>query len=117
MTQLHALASTGLLAALVGYALLSAGMAVTRRAPRWLDTLRLALVATLVAQSGIGAALAVSGAGPAEWLHWLYGAAAVGVLLLAGTFSADASPRPRLAVVAVASLFSVAMIWRLSVTG
>jgi len=105
------------MALLAVLALVGGGAAMLRRAPPWLDVARSLLAMVLVAESAIGLALLAGGAGPSEWLHWLYAAVAVAALVLAGAVPADAPPRQRAAGVAAAAALALVMVWRLTATG
>ncbi|MGH2429845.1 MAG: hypothetical protein ACRDGV_13375 [Candidatus Limnocylindria bacterium] len=117
MGALHASATGALVAALIGFGLLAVVCAVLQRVPAWLGWLRVALVIALAAQAVAGLALFAGGARPAEWLHWVYGAVAVGSLVLADSVSEEAPSRPRAASYAAGSLVSLLMVWRLASTG
>ncbi len=73
--------------------------------------------ASLVVQVLVGVLLYVGGSRPLEPLHLLYGVAILAVLPLASSFAADAPPRPRSGVRAVAGLMVVLLAWRLLSTG
>ena len=117
MSELHAAAGTGVLAGAAGFAVIGGILAVLERAPAWLEWLRTALVVTIVLQAAIGLLVVVSGRGPAEEIHWLYGVVILGVPVLAGSFVEEAPPRQRAAVFALAGLLVAVLAWRLAATG
>jgi hypothetical protein len=117
MSELHAAAGTGLLAGAAGFAIIGGILAALDRAPVWLDWLRAALAVALALQAVTGLLLLISGRGPAEQIHWLYGAVIVAVPVLAGSFVEAAPPRPRAAVFALAGVLVAVLAWRLAATG
>ena len=117
MSELHAAAATGLLAGAVAFAGTAAVMAALDRAPAWLDWLRIVLVVAIALQAGTGLLVLAGGAAPAEQIHWLYGVVIVAVPVLAASFVAEAPPRPRAVVYALAGLLVAILAWRLGATG
>jgi hypothetical protein len=83
----------------------------------WLEAAGKAVMTILAAQLALGAVTLLGGRRPAEPLHFLYGVAAVGVFPLAGAFAAEAPPRARSGVMAVASAIALALVWRAFQTG
>ena len=117
MSELHAVAGTGLMAGGLAFALLGGVMALLDQAPRWLEWLRALLVAGLLAQAAIGALLLFGGSEPSDQIHWLYGVVILAVPVLGGSFVADAPPRPKAAVYALAGILVAVLAWRLAATG
>ncbi len=104
---------------LVGAALLSAvsaGAAVVDRGGPWVERLRRAVLALVASEVLLGGVLWLSGARPAEGLHLLYGALILGPLPLASSFAAEAPPRARSWVLAVAGGLLLLFAWRLFAT-
>jgi hypothetical protein len=117
MSELHAAAATWLLAGALAFAVIGGVMAGLDRAPRWLEWLRIALITVLAIQAATGLLVAASGGTPAEQIHWLYGAVIVAVPVLAAQFVAEAPPRPKAAVYALAGVLVAVLAWRLGATG
>jgi hypothetical protein len=117
MSELHAAAATGLFAGAVGFAAIGGVMAVLDRAPAWLDWLRIALVMALALQAATGLLVLLGGGAPAEQIHWLYGVVILAIPVLAASFVAEAPPRSKAAVYALAGLLVAVLAWRLGATG
>jgi hypothetical protein len=117
MSELHAAAGTGLMAAALAFAVVGGVMAALDRAPRWLEWLRAVLVVGLLAQAAIGVLLLVGGSEPSDQIHWLYGVVILAVPVLGGSFVAEAPPRPKAAAYAVAGILVAVLAWRLAATG
>lgn len=117
MDELHAAGGVVAIALFLGVVGVCAGLAVAQRSPRWLDLVWKAAHGWLVAQVIVGAILLFGGDRPAEVLHFVYAAAALGALPLASAFAAEAPPRARAAVLALASLITAFLAWRLTATG
>jgi hypothetical protein len=65
----------------------------------------------------VGGAAYLAGGRPTESLHFLYAVALLALLPLGATFAAEAPPRPRAWVMAVAFGVGLLLLWRLSATG
>ena len=113
----HAVVGSAVIVLAAALALAAAAMAWLKRSPRWLEVARLGLTGLLGAQLAVGAVLYVVGRRPAEALHLLYAVAALGLLPLAASFAAEAPPRSRAAVLAVAGVLVAFLGWRLAATG
>jgi hypothetical protein len=117
MTEVHAVAGTVVLLGGIAFAAVSAVTAILDRAPRWLEWLRATLVVALLGQAAIGGLLLVGGSEPSDQIHWLYGVVILAVPVLGGSFVADAPPRPKAAVYALAGVLVAVLAWRLAATG
>jgi hypothetical protein len=117
MSQLHGAAGSVLLGASVALALTALGAAVAGGAPPWLDRLRVALAVGIVAQAAIGLALALRGAGPAEAIHWVYGAVLIAVPVAIGALAASVPARVRTGALAGGATVMAFLAWRLAATG
>jgi len=116
VTWLHSILGPALAGALVVLAL--SALATLRGAlPGWLDTSRRVVLGLLVAEAALGLALALRGSAPAEPIHWVYGAAAIVVLLLAGALVERDGMPSRGAALVVASGVGALLAWRLWGTG
>ena len=117
MTGVHAVVGAVLVPAL-GVLALVAGFAAARRAPApWTDRVRQAILGIVVAEAAVGLALAVRGAAPAEWLHWLYGGLLVAVLLAPAALDDRIGEDRRVpAIVAVLGIATL-LAWRLGASG
>ncbi len=116
MAALHAIGALVVFVTIVVAAVAGAGAAL-RGGASWLDRLRTVVLAVVGVQAAIGAVTYLGGARPAEPLHLVYGLAALAVLPLAGTFAAEAPPRPRAWVLVVALGVLLVLAWRLASTG
>jgi len=112
----HGLGASVVLGGALLFAIGSALLA-WRGASAWVDRARIALIALVAVEAALGAIAWLGGDRPREALHYLYGVAALAVLPLAATFSSEAPPRPRAAVMAVAGLVLTVLAWRLASTG
>jgi hypothetical protein len=117
VNALHAAAGPVLLIALLALAAAAVACAVTARLPRFLEIARRVLLGLLVAQAATGLALAVRGAAPAEWIHWLYGGLIVLALLGPGVLADEVPVARRGAVLAAGAVLAVVMAWRLGASG
>lgn len=77
LSQLHAAAGAVVLGTSAVFALVAFGAVTLDRTPWWLDRMRFALTGLTVMAAAIGVALALSGSGPSEAIHWLYGVVVV----------------------------------------
>ena len=117
MNAIHAAAWPVVSVALVGVAVVAVVAALRDRWPASLDALRRGLLVILVAEAAIGLALAVRGAGPAELLHWVYGGAVIGALLVPGSLAANTAPARRSWAMALGSMIGAILVWRLWASG
>lgn len=117
MTDLHALIGPGLLLVLVALAAVATICAVRGSAPGWLDLARRVALTALVSQAAIGLALAVRGEAPREWLHWVYGVAVTGALLVPGMLRPELPESRRATAMAVGAALAAIFAWRLGATG
>lgn len=117
MSELHAAAATGLLAGALALAGFGGILAVLDRAPAWLDWLRTALVVVIALEAAAGVVVVAGGGAPTEQIHWLYGVVILAVPVLAASFVAEAPPRARAAIYALAGLLVAILAWRLGATG
>ena len=99
------------------YALI--GLVTARRghSQRWSHEVWLAFLALVVAQGLAGVAIAVTQGGPAEGIHWVYGAAILVVLLIGNGVAMAALPGRRGHVMALMAALIAVLAWRLSQTG
>jgi hypothetical protein len=116
LAQLHTIGASAVLIAVVGTSAAAAVIAL-RGGSRWTDRLRIGLTLVIGLQVAIGAIAFLSGSRPAEWLHLLYGVAAVAALPLAGSFAAEAPPPDRAWVLVGACGLLLLLAWRLASTG
>jgi heme A synthase len=112
--------ASGALVAVAATLLLAAGAAFAA----WLDRAHIVVrVAALVSValyavvSVLGAVTLVTGSGPRDELHLLYGAALIAAFPLGFTFASEAPARPRSGTVAVVAVVALLLIWRLFSTG
>jgi hypothetical protein len=117
MGGLHAAATPLIALPLVVLAAASLASALSGRGAAWVERTRLLALGLLVAESALGLALAVRGAGPAEWLHWAYAIAAGLALLLPGMLAGERSVARRATITGIAAVLALAMSWRLAATG
>ena len=119
MAEVHAVAGWVVLAVVACFLIVSIVLARLREGDRLdrLDRAGRALTALLVVQVALGLLTFLSGRRPSEPLHFLYGAAVVGVLPLASSFASEAPPRARSAVMAVACVIVLGLVWRVFATG
>ena len=116
MTQLHSLGASIVLGALL-VTMTLATLAAVRAGSPWVDRLRIGLSLIIGLQALTGVLLLLAGVRPHETLHLLYGAAALAILPLTGTFASEAPPRPRAWVLVGACLVLLVIAWRLASTG
>lgn len=117
MTTVHAAAWPLVALGLAGIAAAATVAAVLERWPPLLDVVRRIALVVLVAEAAIGLALAVRGTGPAELLHWVYGAAVVGVLLVPAALPEGTAPRLRSWSLAAGAVIAAVLVWRLWASG
>jgi hypothetical protein len=73
--------------------------------------------AVFVVQGLAGAALLLTGDGPEQALHVLYGVGLAVIIPLTGSFTAEAPPRMRSWALAVTGVVALLLTWRLFGTG
>lgn len=117
MSELHAAAWPSLAIGLAVVAVIAAVSGLRGRWPASLEWLRRAALVLLVAQGGIGLALAVRGAAPGELLHWIYGVVIVAVLLMPGSLPPKTTAGRRSWILAGGSTIGVILVWRLAASG
>jgi hypothetical protein len=89
-----------------------------RASPHIAQLARRALLAVGVAVAAIGAALALRGSAPDEWLHWLYGALLLAVMLAPAALTHPSTDRRLESLsVAVAAAVAAVLAWRLGASG
>jgi len=118
--ELHSLGAGATLITTGLFGLFAAGVALTDGAGRAhgvLRSLRIAIGIVVGLEAMLGVILFATGQRPAEGLHLLYGLAILGVIPLAASLTAEAPPRPRAAVLAVAAVVQLLLVWRLYTTG
>ena len=117
VARLHDLPGVALLGALLALAIAAGARWLAGREPApWLDAVRRLLLIVVVVESALGLALALRGAGPDEWIHWVYGVVIVLALLAPASLQID-RPQARSAVLAVGALLGAVMAWRLIGSG
>jgi hypothetical protein len=116
LVQLHAIAGLLVAVGCVAFAVV-AWISVGGVAAGLAGGMRVTVAALAVMAGALGLALALRGNGPAEWLHWVYGAALVLVPVAAGTFVTDRSERGRSVALAVTGTLLAVIAWRAVVTG
>ena len=114
LARLHTLPGLVLAAGLAVLAIMSGVMAVLDRP---LDFARRVLLGIIVAEAAVGLVLALRGAEPDEWIHWLYGGIIIAALLLPATLVTNGTPRSRSAALAGAAGLAAIFAWRLWGTG
>jgi hypothetical protein len=117
LTGIHGVTAPLAMLALGVLAVAATVAAALGRATQVLEWTRRVVLAVLVAEAAVGLALAVRGARPDEWIHWLYGVAIVVVLLLPGGLRRELSPRARSGALALSSAVAAALTWRLWASG
>ena len=117
MAQVHRAGSIAVLAA-AGIFAVVAVVAAWRFEPRpWLEWSWRALFALVALQALTGALVYGGGRRPAESLHFLYAAFALGVLPAASSFAREAPPKGRAWTLAAASVLLLLLLLRLFGTG
>jgi hypothetical protein len=116
MSQLHAAVGMVVLGTSAILALLALGSAAADLSSAWLDRMRLAIAGMAVIAAATGVVLALND-GPAETIHWLYGAVIVAVPVMAADVDAGDSSRLRAAAYGVAGVVMALIAWRLAGTG
>jgi hypothetical protein len=116
LAQLHGIGATAVLVAIVAIGVLAALIALRGGSP-WTDRLRVVLTVIIGLQVAIGALAYLTGERPAEWLHLLYGVAALAILPLAASFASEAPPQDRAWVLVAACATLLLLAWRLASTG
>ena len=118
LARLHTLPGLVLVAGLSVLAVMAATMAVLDRPPMpSLDFARRVLLGIIVAEAAVGLVLALRGAEPTEWIHWLYGGIIIGALLLPASLVTNGTPRSRSVALAGAAGLAAIFAWRLWGTG
>jgi len=118
--ELHRLGAAATALTLAAFALMSLGVAWLDRAgrpDRAFRILRVAVSAVASVTASAGLALFALGSRGFEPLHLLYGIAVLVVLPAAANFSAEAPPRQRTVIMAVAAAIALLLVWRLYATG
>ncbi len=116
MGQLHAVGALVVFVT-VAVAALAAAVAGLRGGAGWLDRLQQVVMVVIGLQIAMGVLAYLAGDRPAEPLHFLYAVVALGALPVAASFAAEAPPRPRAWVLAVAMGVVLLLLWRLASTG
>ena len=117
MTGIHGISAPLAMVALTALAVAAAVLSALDRESRVLEWARRVALGVLVAEAAVGLALAVRGAAPDEWIHWVYGVAIVAVLLLPGGLRPELPARARSGAVALSSAIAAAIAWRLWASG
>lgn len=117
MASLHQAGALIALGAGVLFAIVAAVAAWRDAGHKLVRRLAAVLVGTFGVVAVIGLALLTGGESPADGLHLLYGAALIGAVPLALVFASEAPPQARSAVLAVAAVATLLIIWRLFATG
>jgi heme A synthase len=117
MGHVHAAFGLAIMASTALFTLTAGGLALTTGSTTWLEWARNGLLTLIAIQILIGAIVYLDGWRPQEPLHFLYGAILLGILPLASTFASEAPPKPRSAVLAIAGLVMLVLLWRLLETG
>ena len=117
VARLHTLPGVVLVGALAALGVAAAIPWLRRREPAaWVDAVRRALLLVVVVEAALGLALALRGAGPAEWIHWLYGLVIIVALLLPAVVRTP-DGRTRSALLAGGAAVGAVMAWRLMGSG
>ena len=116
MSQLHAAVGMVVLGTSAIFALLALGSAAVDLSSAWLDRFRLAIAGMAVIAAATGVVLALND-GPAETIHWLYGAVIVALPVMAAGVDVGDSSRLRAAAYGVAGIIMALIAWRLAGTG
>ncbi len=117
VTWLHTATGVALLGALVLMALIAFPGSRNLALGRWVERGRQVLLGVVVAEAALGLTLALRGAGPAEALHWAYGAGITGVLLAPSLVRAPSEAHQRAFVMVGTSVLAALLAWRLWGTG
>jgi hypothetical protein len=117
VSELHAAGGVAVLIALLALAMVAVAVAVLDRGHAWTGRAEAAVLVIVAAQVALGGIAWLGGSRPREDLHLLYGLAVLGALLLAASFAAEAPPRARAGVTAVAAAIALVLTWRLYLTG
>lgn len=116
MTEMHAALGIVVIVAGVLFIVVAAVAGAFGR-ERWVDVGRRAVMTVVVAQVVLGVVIYASGTRPQQPLHLLYGIAVLAPLPFARSFAAEAPPKARAWVDALAGLVLVGVSWRLLATG
>jgi hypothetical protein len=117
MGQLHAALGIAVIGASVLFALAAFASSAMDRSPRWLDGFRLIIAGLAVTGASTGFALALTGNGPSEWIHWLYGVLIVAVPVMAGSVDLGPSTRTRSIGFGVVGVVMALIALRLAASG
>ena len=117
MPSLHLLGGFAVLAMAAILTLVSAGVALVDRGHELVPRLAGVGLAVFLVQGLVGVFLLLSGVGPSEWLHVVYGVVLAGVVPLASSFTSEAPPRARSWVFAGIGVVALLLAWRLFGTG
>ena len=117
LTSLHAVGLVAILITAGTYALIGLMTARSGRSQRWSHEVWIAFLALVVAQGLVGVAIAVTKAGPAEAIHWVYGGAILLILLIGNGLALSTLGGKRGQVMTVTAALVAVLAWRLSQTG
>lgn len=117
MSQLHAAVGAVVLGTSALLAIAAFAAVILDRSPRWLDGIRLMISALAVTGAATGLALGVTGQGPSEGIHWLYGAVIVALPVTAASIDLGDSARVRSTAFGVAGVLMALIAWRLASSG
>ena len=117
MSQLHAALGVVVLGTSAIFALVAFGMSALDRPLPWLERFRLAIAGLAVGAAATGVARALTGQGPSETIHWLYGAVIVALPVIAAGIEVGESARMRSAAYGLAGVVMALIAWRLASTG
>lgn len=116
MAQAHAIGAVVVFATMAAAALATA-VAALLGGRAWVERARRGVLIVIGLEVVVGGATYLAGGRPTESLHFLYAVGLLALLPLAATFAAEAPPRPRAWVMAVALGVGLLLLWRLSATG
>ncbi|MGH2735289.1 MAG: hypothetical protein ACRDKZ_06905 [Actinomycetota bacterium] len=117
MAQVHAIGAVIALTVAVAFFVFALYCARSGRALGALATARKVLAAAIGLQTLLGLLLLARGSRPAEGLHYVYSAVALGAVPLARYFASEAPPKARAGTMAAGAVLTLIMIWRLWETG
>ena len=117
MPSLHVIGGFAVLGVAAVLTLVAAGVALADRGHDLIPRLAGVALAAFAVQGLVGVVLLLSGTGPRDWLHVVYGVVLAGVVPLGSSFTSEAPPRARSWAFAGIGVVALLLAWRLFGTG
>jgi hypothetical protein len=117
MVAVHRSLAIAVVAVALLFTVAATAVALRSGSRPWLERLRGTVTVVVGVEALLGALLFGTGHRPEDSLHLLYGVAAVAMLPFGSVFAAEAPPRPRAGVLALAGLLTGGVLFRSFVTG